>query len=320
MSETATLDLPVPESASPAPAAPPTAESTPTEPVQMPYAVGEDGSIQMMTKVNGQDQELVLNPNDVADRLRKGETFHQNQAQLKAREAELNRQAEALKGVDPSMLAQVRELQKLKDSDPAKFNELQYSMNKQIIEPTAPAAPTQVIDDEAGKLIENLHKLSQENPDLKVVGDIGTLFQTFANKMSSENAVLREELNKVTGVTGEVKQTLEQTQQQRAQLEESRKLNEVKTFLETSGLNTEQILAKAEAFNTLFYKGVDPRKAAEIIYEYELKTQTAPSAPPETPFTPMTPGSAIGGGAGATSPEAQKEKDIFGRQMTNISP
>jgi len=327
--ETATLDLPLPESASPAPEAnnwspetAPTDAGVPGEPAQpeapaMPYEVGEDGSLRMITKVNGQEQEVVLDPQAVADRLRKGETFFQNQALLKQREAELAQQAEALQGIDPAMLSQARELQQLKQNDPAKFNELQYSMNKQIIgeQPAQPAAP-QLLDDGMTQIINNLKKMSEDNPELKTVGDIGVLFQTLAEKQSAEIAALKGELQKVNGVTGEVKQTLEQTQQQRAQAEEHRKLNEVKTFLEGQGLTAEQILAKAESFNTLFYQGVDPKKAAEIIYEYELKSPKAPAAPPEKPFTPMTPGSAIGGAAGKLDTEAQKELSIFGRQLT----
>ena len=79
------LVIPEPEAATPALAEPQSnwgAEASPTaeaEAPQLPYTVGDDGSIKMQTKINGQETEVVLTPEDVADRLRKGETFFRNQ-------------------------------------------------------------------------------------------------------------------------------------------------------------------------------------------------------------------------------------------------
>jgi len=282
---------------------------------EIPYAVSEDGRLQMTTKVNGEEAKLTLSPEEVVDRIRKGETFFRNQAELKQKEAELLQQAEQLKSYDQITLQQAKELQDLRSTDPAKFNELMYSMNKQLVDKPQETQPTSILNDDTSKLIDGIAQIAKDKPELGVLNDIATAFRQLSEQSASELSAVKQELAKATGTTTKLEENLKQTEEQKKVALQNRQLNNAKTFLVEAGVTEEAIRSKAEAYNKLFYGGMDPIEAAKIIYAIDMKsTQQKPPAE-EQPFVPMSPGSALSNGSGPTDAEAEKEMAIFGRRL-----
>jgi len=272
----------------------------------------------LTTKVNGEEMTLDLNPQEAADYVRQGKTFFQNQEALKVRENELAQREAQLAQFDPAVLVQVQELQKLKAQDPNRFNEVQYSLNKQIVgQPAEPAGPSPE-ETKMSEMIGDMKKMAEAKPELEILGKMATLFELQSDRSKSEVTALRQELSKVTGSTQQIQQNLTQREQATQAASRQSEMNKIGTFLTGKGVSKEQILAKATEFNALYNSGIPSQRAAEIVYATELNTQPqAPATPPApAPYTPVRPGSALpGGGSSAPDPTAALEKELFGEPV-----
>ena len=228
----------------------------------------EDGSYQMTAKVNGEDQVMKMTPEQLLDRARKGETFYQNQEKLAADKKVLDELASRVGGYTPDVLAQVDMINRMKSENPQAFNELQFNLNKSLIGGDKP--PTPEVDTEFEDVINKIENFSPEDKDS---GDITKLIAQALRVGQGKQTGDAELLKQIAELKGRLdskdadsKRDIESAQAEKSKVE----MGKVRQLLVDNNVDREIVARKTEAFNKLYFSGMDAMVAAKIIFEHDL--------------------------------------------------
>lgn len=278
----------------------------------------EDGSFSITTKVNGEDQVLSLSADDLLDRVRKGETFFQNQADLKQREEAFQLEKSQNTDVDQSLIAQARVLQDLQKNDPKAFNELIYKTNNGMLEEQAPAELKP--SDSVNSLASSLKAMVKENPNLVVLNEIGDAMIS----LSLDNQKMQRELaTQLKGLEGK-QETFAQNenirvQQSQAQVHQNG-LNTEVARLKSKGVTQDKIVELSASFDALQKSGHTYQQAGEIVYGRFYKAaapaNVAPVVTAEIPYNPSAPASSGSAVVNSNTQFAEVTNALFGDELT----